>query len=237
MTAPIGHNQPPTPFDALKAHIDDLDMEARNHLDGKPIENETQAEAVAKLLDDARKAKTAADDQRKIEAKPFNDGKAAVQALWNPLLERAELVAVIAKNAQTDWLIKKEDEKRAAVEAATVEAKRLAAAARDASDRVNPSDLAGQTTVRVLRENAAVAAKAAERLDKKPVQAKGGARAVGLRSTWVPALTDAVAALRHYREHQPEELKAWLLEQAERDVRAGARSIPGFTVSEARGAV
>jgi hypothetical protein len=35
----------------------------------------------------------------------------------------------------------------------------------------------------------------------------------------------------------PDELKVWLVEQAERDVRAGARSIPGFDVTEARVAV
>jgi hypothetical protein len=35
----------------------------------------------------------------------------------------------------------------------------------------------------------------------------------------------------------PEDLKLWLQEQAERDVRAGARSIPGFEVTEARVAV
>src|SRR3546814_7413600 len=52
-------------------------------------------------LDDARKARKAAEDQRKIEAKPFDDGKAAVQALWTPLTDekkgRCALIADTCK--------------------------------------------------------------------------------------------------------------------------------------------
>ncbi len=60
---------------------------------------------------------------------------------------------------------------------------------------------------------------------------------MSLRSVWTPTLTDPCAALKHYRERQPDELKAWLLSQAEKDVRAGARSIPGFEISETKKAV
>ena len=66
---------------------------------------------------------------------------------------------------------------------------------------------------------------------------KGGERANSLRSVWTPTLIDPCAALRFYREREPEALKSWLVEQAEKDVRAGARSIPGFDVIEARVAV
>ena len=59
-------------------------------------------------------------------------------------------------------------------------------------------------------------------------------RAVSLRSRWIAVLSDSAAALRHYREHQPAALKAWLTEQAQRDVNAGARDIPGFTIDEER---
>lgn len=58
--------------------------------------------------------------------------------------------------------------------------------------------------------------------------------ATGLRSRWVAELVDPVAALKHYRERQPDALKAWLLDQAQKDVNAGARAVPGFTVSEER---
>ncbi len=235
-TAAIGHNQPPTPFDALKAHIDDLDMEARNQLDGKPIENDAQAEAVSKLLDDARKAKSAADEQRKVEAKPFDDGKAAVQTLWKPLLERADLVAQTAKAAQTVWLVKKEDEKRAAVQAANEEAERLAAAARAAA-KADPSDLAGQTTARVLQENAAEAAKQAGRLDKAPVQSRGGSRANSLRTYYTAEIIDPILFIRWAWAQRQSDVTAFLEELAATEARTGPRDIPGLKMNPHRKAV
>lgn len=225
-------NEPPTPFDALKTHIDDLDLEARNHLDGEGIATQEQADAVSKILDDARKAKAAADEQRKIEAKPFDEGKAAVQARWKPLLERAELTASVAKRALSPWLTAKEAEQRAAAQAAAQEASQQAEAAALIAQQVRPDDLAGQTTLRVKQENAAAAEKVAQRLSKARSTVKGGERANSLRSRWTAILADPVAALRHYRDRRPDELKLWLVEQANRDVRAGARSIPGFTIDE-----
>jgi hypothetical protein len=63
------------------------------------------------------------------------------------------------------------------------------------------------------------------RLDKQKPLATGGERAIGLVDRFTPELTDSCAALKHYRERQAAEgLKAWLLEQAEKDVRAG---LPG----------
>jgi hypothetical protein len=230
-------NQPTDPFEAFSLHIDDLFDQAQQFLDGKPIENEQQAEAVSRILNMVRKAGNDADDARKAEKKPHDDAAKAVQSKWKPILDKVDLAASVAKRALAPWLTAKEAEQQAAAQAAAQEARDKAEAAAKAAEQVRPDDLAGQTTVRVLRENAADLARKATRLDKKPVQARGGERAVSLRSVWETALVDPVAALKHYRERQPEELKAWLLSQAERDVRAGARTIPGFTVTEARVAV
>lgn len=235
-TATIGHNNPPepTPYEAHKANIDDLVLEAQNFLDGEPIETEGQAEAVSKLLDDARKASTAAEVQRKAEAKPFDDGKAAVQALWKPLIGSADLAVEICKKALAPFLLAKDEAQRAAAEAARQEAERQAAAAREAAEKASETDLAGQATARILQENAAAAEKAANRLDKAKAHASGGERAVGLTSVWAPTLVTPMDALKHYMATQPEPLKAWLLDQARQDVRAGKRSIPGFEITETK---
>lgn len=230
----IGDNQPANPFDALKAHIDDLDLEARNHLDGEPIASETQATAVSRILDDARKAAKAADEARKDEKRPHDDAGRAVQVKWQPLIGQAELAASTAKQALAPWLEAQEAQQREIADEARKAAEEAAEKARKAAEAARPDDLAGQTTARVLQENAAAAAKTAGRLGKAKPLAAGGSRAIGLRSIWTPALTDPVAALRHYRTEQPEALKAWLLEQAEQDVRAGKRAIPGFTITEGK---
>lgn len=230
----IGDNQPPDKFGALKAHIDDLDMEARNHLDGEPITTEAQALAVSRILDDARKAAKAADEARKEEKRPHDEAGKAVQAKWQPWIGKAELAASTAKQALAPYLEAQEAAQRAAAEEARKQADEAAEKARQASEAARPDDLAGQATARILQESAAAAAKTAARLDKAKAHATGGERAIGLVSVWTPTLVDPVEALRHYKAAQPELLKAWLLDQAERDVRAGKRTIPGFTVTEER---
>jgi len=73
---------------------------------------------------------------------------------------------------------------------------------------------------------------AAKARDKDKALAKGGERATGLRSYFTPVLTDPKAALTHYVQTRPDELKAALLRLAEQDVREGKRSIPGFEITE-----
>jgi hypothetical protein len=138
-------NNPP-PVEAHGMHIDDLYATAADFLDGQPVENQGQAEALGKLLAAFREARTGADEQRKIEKKPHDDAGKAVQAAWNPLIEKCERAEKIAKNAIGAWQLKLEAEQRtAAVEAARVaEAERAAAqAARDAaqgSDRLSDAE-------------------------------------------------------------------------------------------------
>lgn len=238
----IGHNNPPaTPYEALKAHIDDLYDEARNFLDGEPIANEEQARAVSKILDDARKARAAADEQRKLEARPFDEGKAAVQKRWTPLTDdkkgRCALIADTCKQALAPYLLKQEQEKRAAAEAATQEAERQAAAARKASEMARSDDLADQATARILQENAAAAAKKAEQLGKQRAQVSGGSRATSLRSSWKAEITDPVLFGKWAWEHRRDEYLEFLTGLAERECRHGPKDIPGVKVNEIRNAV
>lgn len=234
---PIGDNLPPDPFTLISESIEDLLLEANNYLDGKEIENEEQEAAVASILTRLRREANAADDQRKAEKKPHDDAAKAVQIKWNPLLEKADVAVTTAKSALTSYLRKKDEAQRAAARALQEEAEQAALAAVRTAEVANPDSLADQTALRVRREAAAALTKAAARAGKQRAQAKGGERAVGLRSVWTPALVDPCAALKHYRERQPDELKAWLLEQAQKDVRNGARSIPGFTITESKEAV
>lgn len=233
--AAIGHNQPP-PYEALQMHIEDLLETAKGFLDGDPITTQEAADTVGRLLDEARQAEKAADAQRKIEAKPFDDGKAEVQARYKPLIDRCGLVTRTAKQALIPYL--EAEQRRKDAEAA--EARRIAQEAAQAAQealRSAGTDLTAREEAERLLKDAGKAERVANKAEKGKAMAAGGARSTTLRSIWTPALTDSVAALKHYRERQPEALKAWLLEQASADVRAGARSIPGFTITEERTAV
>lgn len=223
----------PAPDILFKEEVDDLLLEARNYLDGEPIANEEQAQAVSSLLNRLRRVAKDADEARKAEKKPHDESAKAVQAKWTPIISKAELAQTTAKQALAPWLCKVEEDQRRAAEVAHQEAERLAAAAREAHANSVGDLEAAETAERVLKA-AAAAERDARKADKARPLATGGERAIGLVDVFTPVLTDPTAALRHYKEHQPDALKEWLLEQAKTDIRAGKRAIPGFTINHER---
>jgi hypothetical protein len=226
-------NAPAEPAILFAEEVDDLLLEARNYLDGEPIANEEQAEAVSSLLNRLRRVSKDADEARKAEKKPHDEAAKAIQAKWTPIISKAELAATTAKQALAPYLKAIEDKQRAEAEAARVEAERLAVIAAEAHQKAHGSLEATEDAERLLKA-AAGAQKHADRAGKQKAHATGGERAVGLVDLYAPVLADPAAALRHYRERNPEGLKAWLLDQAQKDVRYGIREIPGFTITHER---
>lgn len=228
-----GHNAPP-PFDAFSLHIEELIENAKQFLDGQPIETQGQADEVGKLLDMIRTAKKDADKERAAEKKPHDDAAKAVQARWKPLLDRCDIAADTAKKALVPWLEHLEAQQRAEAEKARQEAETKRQAALEAERAASAANLEAIERVELARKEAEQAERAANRADKAKAHATGGSRAIGLRSYWIAELVDPVAALKHYKQAQPEALKAWLLEQAQKDVQSGRRAIDGFVVREDR---
>jgi hypothetical protein len=228
-------NAPADPAVLFKEEIDDLLLEARNYLDGEPIANEQQADAVSSLLNRLRRVAKDADAARVEEKRPHDERGKEVQAKWKPIIDQAELAAATAKQALAPWLRQIEERQRAEAEAAAKEADRLARIAAEAHSTAVGNLQATEDAERLLKVAAGAQAHAAK-VGKQKAHARGGERAVGLVDVYRPELTDPCAALKHYRAQQPEALKAWLIEQAQRDVRAGARSLPGFTITQERAA-
>lgn len=243
--AKIGDNNPPekTPFEVVSERIDDLWTEAQNWLDGSKVESEGDAEAVSKLLDMFRKAAKEADDARKDEVKPLDEAKAEIQAKYAPLIAdtkavkgRTVLAIEACKKALAPWLAKKEAEQRAAAEAARKEAEEKQRVAREAMAKAREADdLAQREEAERALQEAKRADQAASRAEKAKAHVAGGARAVGLRKSYVPELTDGVAAARHYWTTRRADMEAFLLDQARKDVATGVREIPGFTINEIKG--
>jgi len=234
MATALLSNAPLDPFEAFTLEIEDLFGEAQNFLDGEPIASQQQADAISALLNRLRKASNDADDARKAEKKPHDDAARAVQEKWRPLLSKADLAATTCKQALQPFLKAQEEAQRRAAEAAAEEARRQAEAARQAAQQARPDDLAGQTVARVLQENAAAAQKQADRLDKSKARAKGGERAVTLRTVWRAEIVDRRATLNHYARTRSDDLTAWLQEQVDADVRRSLRNVPGVTYHEER---
>jgi len=235
----IGGNNPPDPFTAIEAHVSDLMVEAKNFCDGEAIENQQQADMVAKLIDDFRQAQKAADDARKEEARPFDEGKAAVQEKYAVLIadtkaQKGQIVRALEalKATLTPWLQRLERERQAAARAAQEEADRKAREAAEALRATSVADLEGREAAEALLSAADDAQAAAARIAASKSHAKGEGRAIGLRKTFRPVLTDPRAAVLHYMTAQREAFLDLVQKLAEADVREGKRQIPGFDVLE-----
>ncbi len=226
-------NRPTDPATLFAEELDDLLLESRNWLDGEPIASEAQAEAVSSLLNRLRRVSKDADEARKVEKKPHDDGGKVVQAKWSPIIAKANLASETAKDVLAPWLRAKDEQHRAEAEAARIEADRLTQVAAEARPGA-AGDLQAQEDAERLLGAAKAAQQHADRAEKLKAHARGGERAVGLVDVFTPVLTDSVAALKFYRDREPDELKLWLVEQARKDVRSGARSIPGFTIEHER---
>lgn len=236
MTEPgIGHNQPPkTPFETAVDSISTLHTEATNWLDGDAIENQGQADAVSVLLDDARKAKKAADASRKTENKPFDDGKKEVQGRYNPLLKRCDTIADACKKVLAPFLAKIDEEKRKVAEQARKDADEALAKAQEKHAAAGTTDFAAREEAERYIDDAKAALAFAAHAAKDKGAAKGGTRAVTLRSVYIPSITDLTAAARHYWTTDIDALESLILDLVRRDVRDGKHDIPGVTITEER---
>lgn len=232
--ATIGHNNPPepTPFEAAEISIFSLFDEAKHWLDGKGVNSEADADGVSKLLDMIRKAKKSADDARADEKRPHDEAAKLVQEKYKPLLTRCDLAADACKKALAPWLETLEAEKRVKAEAARKEAEEKARAAQEAMRAAHATDLAAREAAEALLQDAKKAEATAKRAENDKAHAKGGARAVTLRTTYRPVMTDATQAARHYWTARRDECAAFFLSLAEKDVRAGKHAIPGFEIIE-----
>lgn len=240
---PAGHNLPPepTPFEMSRQEIDDLYDEAKNWLDGEPVETPAQAESVDKLRNMLREAMKRADERRKDENKPFDDGKAEVQARYAPLIADTKAVrgkAVVAielcGKALLPYLRRVEAENAAKAEAARKEAEEKARIAREAMQASSVVDLEAREQAEALALEAKAAEKAATQAENTKAHLHGGARATGLRTRTVVTVVDETAFAKHVWTHHRDEMSEFLTGLATRLVNAKFSGLPGVKVDMER---
>lgn len=217
-------NHPPA-FEVFSLHIEDLFALVSDTTAGAAVENDEQDAALDTLLDDLRKVKKDANAERTAEKKPHDDAANAVQARWKPLIDRCDMGMTEIKKLLTPYRDAKQRAKDEAARQAREEAAAKEQAARDALQQSD--DLETRFAAEAQFKQAQKLTAVANKIDRS---------ATGLRTTHRAEVTDFAALLRHYKERRPDDLKAWLADQADRDVRAGERVIPGVTVIEERNA-
>lgn len=240
----LGANNPPEPtaYELVKQEIEDLYGEASLWLDGEPIATEGQAAEIAELKRKIQAAAKRAEEQRVAEKKPHDEAAAAVQALYNPLIQKGkgktELAIAAANKALAPWLKKLDDDQRAIAAEMQRKAQAAVEAARAASLKAAESaSLAEREEADRLQDFAKQVNKTARAAEtaKPQVHATGGGRAIGMKTVYHPELSDPAAALAYFRQTRPAELKEWLLEQARDAIRIGPKppgAMPGFTIRD-----
>lgn len=230
----------PTPFEAIRDEMESLRVEAGHWLDGAEITSQAEADKLGTLLRIVQAAAKRADEARKAEKKPFDDGAAQVQERYNPLIGNTTKVKGVAvrieealKVASTKWLRKVAAEQEAArQEAARIaeEARQRAEAHVAATHDTTDMDDRDAALAEVDRAREAAFAFAAANREKAQSQVEVG-RAIGLVTTWRAEITDRTAALRHYYTQRPEDFEPLVMEFARQDIRAGKHSgVPGITI-------
>lgn len=244
--ATIGDNNPPTPFEEISEKISDLYDEAKQWLDGDPVDSQGQADALNTLINMIRQAEKEADALRKDEVKPFDEGKAEVQARYNPLIGKTKsvtgktvLALDVAKKALTPWLEKLDAEKREVERVAREQAEAARKAAEQAFILSEKDNLAEREEAERLADAAKQADINARVAAKDKSHAKGGVgRATGLRSEWHAEITDKREFARWIWTNRESEMSGWLSEMADKIVKQNHdQEIPGVKIIEERKAV
>ena len=225
--AVIGNNRPP--HEIVFEEIQTLFDEAKNWCDGDPITSEDQHDAVTKLYDGLHDAGRRADELRKEQKKPLDDAIKAIQDRYNPYIQPKKGKVDLGKSALGEMLAawraavakKKEEAARKAREEADAKIAAATAAIRESSGNLAERETAEE----LLKE-----AKQADRFAKR--QDKAATTGTGLRTVWVATLKEPDAALDWAYGREPLRFTELVQQMANEAVRSGARSVPGFDVTE-----
>lgn len=207
-TAPemMGHNNPPepTPYELSKTEIEGLVEEAKCWLDGEPVKDQAVADKIGLLKGKLVKARTTAETRRQEEVKPHNDALKEIQKRYNALIGDTKTtgkgIAILAEEycdkALEPFLKALAAEKEAKAKAAREAADKAAAEAQAAVRAAQGTDFATQEAAEAILRDAKNAEAAANKAGKDTARVAGAGRSIGLRTTEVLHVTDAIAALR-----------------------------------------
>lgn len=225
--ATIGDNNGPKlePFDDIQTVIDDLFQTASDFCDGEAIGSQSMHDAIEKIHDDLHEARKEADGLRKAEKKPHDDAAKKVQDKYKPLLSKADLGKKACQDLLTPWR-----EKVAAEKAAAAERAAKAAEVQKAKAEAAIQASAGDLSARVEAEEQLAHAKSLEKGAKRA--SKDATTGTGLRTVWNTEISDVSAALDWAYTKDPAEFNQIALRMARAEVKSGARSLPGFKITE-----
>lgn len=210
----IGGNNPPEPIDPIEAVIaeyDSLLTEAPNWTDGALVENQSQMEAVDRLIKQARSYKTAVGKAGKERTAPLHAAwkkEVAAVKVYTDDAERIlrSLVASVAKFKEA-LAEKKRAEERAKWEAAN----KARLEAEEAAKQANAADLDAQRELDAKRKAAINAEKAAQVAKRDTVK--------GMRTVRNAEIEDLNAAAKWIWKNDRAALSTFVDKYVEKNIR------------------
>lgn len=227
----IGHNQPPRQ-EAFMMALEEVRVEAGNFLDGEPIENQEQADAVGFIMTSARDIKRDADKARQEDKKPHLEAGKAVDASYKPVLAKADDIMKAAQKPLAAWLAKIEREQELERQKAREEAQRKEQEAIEAQRKAQ-GDIEAVEAARAKQKEAEAAQKAARKADKAKANVAGTGRSIGLRSKTVAVVENHRELLLWIAAHDKPSLDAFLEDYATKSV---PQKLPGVRLETERSA-
>lgn len=223
MTAISGHNRAPA-CESFAMAINDLFAEAKNFLDGQPIEKQQQADALGKILTMMKDLVRDAEKTRKAEKQPHIDAGKAVDDRWKAVKAPAELTIAEATKPLTVW--RTEQQAKADAEAKRLREEAATKLAEAQAARESAASLEEAEQAEAVLERANIAQKTANKIDRAPT---------GLRTTYAAHVTDYGLLLKWVKQTHGEELKQFLDGYAQRNIEiAKAGNMPGVEVETVR---
>lgn len=223
-----------TPFDEITIEIEDLYAEAGNWADGTPIETQQQCDALDVLDKALLDAGKRLDALRVEEKRPLDEKIQAIQDRYNPFIQPKKGKVDIARAALNPLRAAWKERERQRKEAEAEQARREAEQVRVEAERLM-RESAGNLAAREDAEHMLASAKIAEKDAKKAT--KAATTGLGLRTEHKVEIVDLNAAARHYWAANKSRFELLVYDLASEDVRRGARTIPGITVTEIKKAL
>lgn len=102
--ASLGHNLPSDPAEKFRVELADEEAEIKRWLATDPIKDRASADRAANWAERVAGLGKEAEEARKIEKKPHDDGARAVQAKWKPIVDQADSLKRLLKESLGPYL-------------------------------------------------------------------------------------------------------------------------------------
>lgn len=209
------------------------------------VTSAADAERLEAYITQLRADRGAVETARKEAKKPYDDGAAAVQAAFTPIVGRIDACGIVVKKLKEAWLDREDRRIKAEAEVAAAAARQAeeeaqAAAAAAAATQAGGLPNAVETVVlaeETQQRATELAAQAQAAATAKPMVRSGlTGRATGFTRIWKATIDDPVKVAQYFAERREPKLMEVLQGLANREAKNLHQnlSIPGATPIEER---